>query len=102
VVTCVTCHNGSNLPATIRKLDAVYNTPTTDEPAAITQQAPGAPSAEQVLDKYIAAIGGGAHRLAKLTTGRPGAPTSATPKPRGCRSRFTHARRRSQRGSSGH
>jgi hypothetical protein len=28
IVTCVTCHNGSNVPATIRKLDAVYNTPT--------------------------------------------------------------------------
>ena len=67
VVTCVTCHNGSNVPATIRKLDAVYNTPTTDEPAAITRQAPGSPSAEQVLDKYIAAIGG-ADRLAKLTS----------------------------------
>ena len=67
VVTCVTCHNGSNVPATIRKLDAVYNTPTTDEPAAITRQAPGAPSAEQVLDKYIAAIGG-ADRVARRTS----------------------------------
>jgi hypothetical protein len=67
VVTCVTCHNGANVPATIRKLDAVYNTPTTDEPAAITRQAPGAPSAEQVLDKFITAIGGG-DRLARLTS----------------------------------
>ena len=67
VVNCVTCHNGSNVPGTIRKLDTVYNTPTTDEPAAITRQAPGAPSAQQVLDKYIAAIGG-ADRLAKLTS----------------------------------
>lgn len=67
VVTCVTCHNGSNVPATIRKLDAVYNTPTTDEPATITRQAPGSPSAEQILDKYLAAIGG-ADRLAKLTS----------------------------------
>jgi hypothetical protein len=67
VVTCVTCHNGANVPATIRKLDAVYNTPTTDEPAVITRQAPGSPSAEQVLDKYLAAIGG-AERVAKLTS----------------------------------
>ena len=67
VVTCVTCHNGSNVPATIRKLDAVYNTPTTDEPVNVTRQAPGAPSADQVLDKYIAAVGG-ADRLAKLTS----------------------------------
>ena len=67
VVTCVTCHNGSNLPATIRKLDAVYNTPTTDEPVNVTRQAPGAPSVDQVLDKYIAAIGG-ADRVARLTS----------------------------------
>jgi outer membrane lipoprotein-sorting protein len=67
VVTCVTCHNGSNVPATIRKLDAVYNTPTTDEPVAITRQAPGSPSAEQVLDKFIAASGG-ADRLTALTS----------------------------------
>lgn len=67
VVTCVTCHNGSNVPSTIRKLDAVYNTPTTDEPAAITRQAPGSPSAEQVLDKFITAIGG-AERVGRLTS----------------------------------
>ena len=67
VVTCVTCHNGSNVPATIRTLDAVYNTPTTDEPTAITRQAPGSPTVEQVLDKYIAAIGG-ADRVGRLTS----------------------------------
>jgi len=67
VVTCVTCHNGSNVPSTIRKLDAVYNTPTTDEPAAITRQAPGSPSAEQLLDKFITAIGG-AERVGRLTS----------------------------------
>jgi outer membrane lipoprotein-sorting protein len=58
VVTCVSCHNGANVPATIRTLDAVYGTPTTDEPANITRQAPGAPSVDQVWDKYIQAVGG--------------------------------------------
>jgi photosynthetic reaction center cytochrome c subunit len=67
VVTCVTCHNGANVPATVRELDAVYRTPTTDEPDAITRQAPGSPSADQVLDKYIAAVGG-PDRLAKLVS----------------------------------
>jgi outer membrane lipoprotein-sorting protein len=67
VVTCVTCHNGANVPATVRELDAVYRTPTTDEPDAITRQAPGSPSVDQVLDKYIAAIGG-PDRLAKLAS----------------------------------
>ena len=67
VVTCVTCHNGSNVPATIRKLDAVYGTPTTDEPGNITRQAPGAPSVDQILDKYIQAVGG-ADRARALTS----------------------------------
>jgi outer membrane lipoprotein-sorting protein len=67
VVTCVTCHNGANVPATVRELDAVYRTPTTDEPDAITRQAPGSPSVDQVLDKYLAAIGG-PDRLAKLAS----------------------------------
>ena len=67
VVTCVTCHNGANVPATIRKLDTVYGTPTTDEPLNITRQAPGSPSADQILDKYLQAVGG-ADRLARLTS----------------------------------
>lgn len=67
VVTCVTCHNGANVPATIRKLDAVYRTPTTDEPDTIARQAPGAPSVDQVLDKYLEAIGG-ADRLKRVTS----------------------------------
>lgn len=67
VVTCVTCHNGANVPATIRKLDAVYGTPTTDEPDAVTRQAPGAPTVDEILDKYIEAIGGAA-RLKTLTS----------------------------------
>jgi hypothetical protein len=67
VVTCVTCHNGANVPATIRKLDAVYGTPTTDEPDTIVRQAPGSPTVDQVLDKYIEAIGG-ADRLRRLTS----------------------------------
>ena len=67
VVTCVTCHNGANVPATIRKLDTVYGTPTTDEPLNITRQAPGSPSADQILDKYLQAVGG-AERLRALTS----------------------------------
>lgn len=67
VVTCVSCHNGANRPKTVTNMAAYYGMPTTDEPAEIVRQAPGAPSAEQVLDKYIQAIGG-AQRLAALTS----------------------------------
>jgi outer membrane lipoprotein-sorting protein len=67
VVTCVTCHNGANRPKVTRDLNVVYSLPMGDEPETIAAQAPGAPSAEQVLDKYIQAVGGPA-RLAAMTS----------------------------------
>lgn len=57
VVTCISCHNGGNRPRVTANLAAYYSVPTSDEPEAI-KQAPGAPSASQVLDKFIQAIGG--------------------------------------------
>lgn len=67
VVTCVSCHNGANRPKVAMSVAAVYGTAPTDDPDDISKQAPGAPSAEQVLDKYIDAIGG-VSRLASLTS----------------------------------
>ncbi len=67
VVTCVSCHNGRNIPATNTKLDAVYGTPTTDEPDMVARQAPGSPTVDEVLAKYIDAIGG-ADRVRRLTS----------------------------------
>lgn len=67
VVTCVSCHNGANRPKVTSNMSVYYGVPTTDEPDAILRQAPGAPSADQVLDKYIQALGG-AQRLAGLTS----------------------------------
>lgn len=67
VVTCVSCHNGANRPRVTSNMSVYYSVPNTDEPDQILKQAPGSPSAEQVLDKYIAAIGG-AQRLAALTS----------------------------------
>ncbi|MEQ1575513.1 MAG: photosynthetic reaction center cytochrome c subunit family protein [Vicinamibacterales bacterium] len=67
VVTCVSCHNGNIRPKVTSNMSVYYSVPTTDEPDAITRQAPGAPSAEQVIDKYIQAIGG-AQKLAALTS----------------------------------
>ena len=66
VVTCVTCHNGANVPATIRKLDTVYGTPTTDEPLNITRQAPGRPRRPDI-GQVPPAIGG-AERVRALTS----------------------------------
>jgi len=66
MVTCWTCHHGRNLPATSISLDALYSTPN-EEKSDIVAVAEGQPSATEILDKYIAAVGG-AERLAGLTS----------------------------------
>lgn len=66
VVTCYTCHRGNSRPKVTPSLAALYSAPL-DEPDDIVQPDPGAPSADQILDKYIQALGG-AQRLASLTS----------------------------------
>ncbi len=65
-VTCWTCHHGRITPATTLALDAWYDAPN-PELDDVVRQDTGAPSADQVLDKYIQAAGG-AQRLASLTS----------------------------------
>jgi photosynthetic reaction center cytochrome c subunit len=67
VVTCNTCHRGNARPNVMPSLDLLYSSPPPDEPGNPVQQAPGQPSADQILDKYIQALGG-AQRVAALTT----------------------------------
>jgi outer membrane lipoprotein-sorting protein len=67
LVTCASCHNGRNRPYVSMSMAAVYGTAATDEPDTILKQAPGAPSPDQVLDKYLQALGG-SERLATLTS----------------------------------
>src|SRR5262249_1213976 len=67
VVTCYSCHRGGPHPKVTPNLIALYNPPSEAEPDDIVQQAPGAPSVDQILDKYIQALGG-AQRLAALTS----------------------------------
>ena len=70
VVTCWTCHRGAPSPATTPPIDTVYGdsvfTPTDVLPVANTATA-GTPPADQILDKYIQALGG-ADALSKLTS----------------------------------
>jgi photosynthetic reaction center cytochrome c subunit len=66
VVTCYTCHRGSDRPKVTPRLSQLYGDPPPEEPEDIIKAAPGAPSADQVFDKYIQAVGG-AQRLAALT-----------------------------------
>ena len=65
-VTCYSCHRGMQRPKVTPSLVALYSAPP-DEPDDIVQQAADAPKADQIFDKYLAAIGGAA-RLAMLTS----------------------------------
>jgi len=67
VVTCNTCHRGTRRPNVMPSLALLYGTPPPDEPGEPFAQAPGQPSADQVLDKYLQALGG-AQRVASFTS----------------------------------
>ena len=67
VVTCYTCHRGSNRPRVTPSLALLYGATTLDEPDDLIQPARDGPSAVQILDKYIAALGG-AQRVAGLSS----------------------------------
>src|SRR6266508_4070656 len=64
-VTCWTCHHGRITPATTISLDAWYDVPNVELDDTVRQEQ-GQPTADQVLDKYIAALGG-AQRLGSVT-----------------------------------
>jgi hypothetical protein len=65
-VTCWTCHHGRITPATSIALDALYDVPNMENDDLVAPD-PQQPAAEQVLDRYIQALGG-AQRLAGLTS----------------------------------
>jgi hypothetical protein len=67
LVTCNTCHRGTTRPNVMPSLALLYGAPPPDEPGEPFEQAPGQPSADQVLDKFIQAVGG-TERLANLTS----------------------------------
>ena len=67
MVTCYSCHRGADRPrAAAGILDTLYG-PSPENPNHVIPQAPNAPSADSILDKYIQALGG-AQRLAALTS----------------------------------
>jgi photosynthetic reaction center cytochrome c subunit len=68
VVTCYSCHRGSQRPKVIPSLTEQYAVPPEDpDEIEIVPQAPPGPSADQILDKYLEALGG-AQRLAGLAS----------------------------------
>ena len=70
VVTCYTCHrNIQGAPQITPSLADQYGEPPAPDPneVEIRRQAPGAPSADQVFDKYLQAVGG-AQKAAAITS----------------------------------
>jgi hypothetical protein len=65
-VTCWTCHHGRQIPATSIALDHLYGDPNDEKDDVITRN-PAAPPPDQILDKYIAALGG-SQQLSSLTS----------------------------------
>jgi photosynthetic reaction center cytochrome c subunit len=66
VVTCWTCHRGRDKPVTSPTLDQVYGEPLLEFDDVLTA-ARGGPTVDQVLDKYMQAIGGAAN-VARITS----------------------------------
>jgi len=66
MVTCFTCHRGSNTPVNSPKLALQYGEPE-DDPNVINFPVEARPAATEILDKYLQALGGTA-QLAKLTS----------------------------------
>ena len=68
-VTCYTCHRGFEVPDVVPSLTLEYGPPPPEDPdeVQLLPNAPQTPSADQILDKYIQALGG-PQTLAKLTS----------------------------------
>lgn len=66
-LTCYSCHRGTDFPKVTPNLAEQYSAPVVEQPDVITEPADGEPSADQLLDKYIQALGG-AQRLAAINS----------------------------------
>ncbi len=67
IVTCWTCHRGRDIPVTMPPIDTVYGEAVVLPDEVVTESFPGEPSVDQILDKYLQALGGTA-RLAAVTS----------------------------------
>jgi photosynthetic reaction center cytochrome c subunit len=66
-VTCYTCHRGDLRPKMVPSLALQYGTPVEDPNEIEVFPASGQPSADEIFEKFIQAVGG-TQRLASLTT----------------------------------
>jgi len=66
VVTCWACHRGRDRPVITPSLDIVYGMPILERDDIVVPE-PAGPSADQILDKYLQALGG-TQQLAGVTS----------------------------------
>jgi photosynthetic reaction center cytochrome c subunit len=66
-ITCYSCHRGVERPDVTPNLADLYGPPPSKEPDELREAPAKSPSADQILDRYIQAIGG-AERVAKITS----------------------------------
>jgi photosynthetic reaction center cytochrome c subunit len=66
MVSCWTCHRGRDHPMVTPSMETVYGTPRLD-PEDVLMPGEGQPSVDQILDKYLKALGG-ADKLASITS----------------------------------
>lgn len=66
-VTCWTCHRGVSDPAVTPPIDTIYSEPVIVPSDVLKTATNGVPTADQIFDKYIQALGGAAN-LAKITS----------------------------------
>lgn len=67
-LTCYSCHRGAEHPKVIPSLADQYNLPQEDpNEVEIVKDAPAGPSADDILDKYVQAMGG-RERLAAISS----------------------------------
>jgi hypothetical protein len=57
VVTCWSCHHGRDKPSTTPAMEVVYGQASLEMDDALTQM-PGQPPADEIINKYLNAIGG--------------------------------------------
>ena len=67
VVTCWTCHRGSQRPSATPAIDLIYGEPLLYPLDVLPAAQANQPSVDQIFDKYIQALGG-SQRLAGLTS----------------------------------
>lgn len=66
-VTCYSCHRGGERPRVTPSLADLYGPPHPDEPDRILKEGPTKPSADEILNRFIEALGG-RERLGTVTS----------------------------------